>query len=105
MLLIPRVADLTDFHQLNHSQQQQLMQEIALADQALRAVFPQVKKVNQGFLSMVVEQFHWHLVGRYPQDPLWPRPVWGNKVREDYTYCEVGQLVPQLEQALETENV
>lgn len=102
LLLIPRLDHIEHFSQLNHQQHQQLIHEIAQADCPLRQVFPHVQKINQGLMGLVVEQFHWHLVGRHPQDGLWPRPVWGNVVCEDYTYCEVGVLIPQLEAALMT---
>jgi diadenosine tetraphosphate (Ap4A) HIT family hydrolase len=35
-------------------------------------------RVNVGALGLVVPQLHLHVVGRSPQDPCWPRPVWGN---------------------------
>ena len=35
-------------------------------------------KVNFAGLGNVVPQMHLHIIGRSPQDPCWPQPVWGN---------------------------
>ncbi|MCR9184268.1 MAG: HIT family protein [Halieaceae bacterium] len=35
-------------------------------------------KVNFGALGNLVPQLHLHIVGRRPDDPCWPQPVWGN---------------------------
>lgn len=34
-------------------------------------------RVNVGALGLVVPQLHLHVVGRRPDDPVWPAPVWG----------------------------
>ncbi len=35
-------------------------------------------KVNFGALGNLVPQLHLHIIGRRPDDPCWPQPVWGN---------------------------
>lgn len=35
-------------------------------------------KVNFAGLGNVVPQMHLHVIGRRPDDPCWPQPVWGN---------------------------
>ncbi len=37
-----------------------------------------VPKINFGAIGNLVPQCHLHVVGRRPEDPCWPRPVWGN---------------------------
>ena len=34
-------------------------------------------KINFAAISNVVPQLHLHVVGRRPDDPCWPAPVWG----------------------------
>ena len=34
-------------------------------------------RVNVGALGLVVPQLHLHVIGRRPNDPCWPGPVWG----------------------------
>lgn len=35
-------------------------------------------KINFAAIGNLVPQCHLHVVGRRPDDPCWPRPVWGN---------------------------
>ncbi|MEM1403827.1 MAG: HIT family protein [Pseudomonadota bacterium] len=44
-------------------------------------------RVNVGALGLVVPQLHLHVVGRRPDDPCWPAPVWGN-LPEGPVYAE-----------------
>lgn len=41
-----------------------------------------LSKINVGALGNVVPQLHLHVIGRAPDDPCWPAPVWGNLVAE-----------------------
>jgi diadenosine tetraphosphate (Ap4A) HIT family hydrolase len=65
------VLDLPDEHR-----------QAVLADcAAVSAFIKQVlgfAKVNFAGLGNVVPTMHLHIIGRHPQDPCWPRPVWGN---------------------------
>ncbi len=33
-------------------------------------------KINYELLGNMVPHMHWHLVPRFADDPLWPRPIW-----------------------------
>ena len=77
LLLVPRVADIAEWIELDGNQQRLLLAEINQAGQLLRADAG-VEKLNIGALGNVVRQFHVHLVGRHTGDPAWPGPVWGN---------------------------
>ena len=35
-------------------------------------------KINFAAIGNLVPQMHLHVVGRHPEDPCWPAPVWGN---------------------------
>jgi diadenosine tetraphosphate (Ap4A) HIT family hydrolase len=43
-----------------------------------------VQKLNVGALGNVTAQLHVHVVGRRPDDGLWPDPVWGRGVALPY---------------------
>lgn len=47
-------------------------------------------KVNVAWIGNLVPQLHVHVIGRSPQDPCWPKPVWGhlNTIR-DYTAGQI----------------
>lgn len=77
LLLVPRVAGVTEWIDLDGNQQRLLLAEINRASQVLRAT-PGVAKLNIGALGNVVSQLHVHLVGRHPGDSAWPGPVWGS---------------------------
>ncbi len=65
------VLDLPDEHR-----------EAVLADCAAVSLFIKqllgFSKVNFAGLGNVVPAMHLHIIGRYPEDPCWPQPVWGN---------------------------
>lgn len=75
-VLLPRVNELTEVHQLSEHEQMQLMKESALVSKALTAT-TQCKKINVANLGNVVEQLHWHVVARFEHDQTWPGPIWG----------------------------
>ena len=77
LLLVPRVADIAEWIELDGNQQRLLLAEINQAGKLVH-VEPGVEKLNIGALGNVVRQFHVHLVGRHAGDPAWPGPVWGN---------------------------
>ena len=77
LLLVPRVADIAEWIELDGNQQRLLLAEVNQAGKLVHAE-PDVEKLNIGALGNVVRQFHVHLVGRHAGDPAWPGPVWGN---------------------------
>ncbi|CEH72071.1 conserved hypothetical protein [Xanthomonas citri pv. citri] len=77
LVLVPRVADVSEWIDLDGGQQRLLLAEINQLSQLLRAE-PAVSKLNIGALGNIVRQLHVHLVGRHPGDAVWPGPVWGS---------------------------
>ena len=75
LLLVPETnaLDLTDLPASDRD---------ALLDDARRVATVLKEKldyprVNLAALGLVVPQLHLHVVGRRPDDPCWPAPVWG----------------------------
>lgn len=77
LLLVPRVADASEWIDLDGNQQRLLLAEINQLSKLLRAE-PGVQKLNIGALGNIVRQLHVHLVGRHEGDAAWPGPVWGS---------------------------
>lgn len=77
LLLVPRVADASEWIDLDGGQQRLLLAEINQVSQLLRGEAG-VHKLNIGALGNIVRQLHIHLVGRHEGDPAWPGPVWGS---------------------------
>ncbi|MCR6684881.1 HIT family protein [Pseudoxanthomonas sp.] len=76
LLLVPRVAGMAEWIDLDGGQQRLLLAEVNQLSQLLRAE-PGVEKLNIGALGNIVRQLHVHLVGRHAGDAAWPGPVWG----------------------------
>ncbi|KAB7773690.1 MULTISPECIES: HIT family protein [Xanthomonas] len=77
LLLVPRVAEASEWIDLDGGQQRLLLAEINQLSQLLRQQ-PGVHKLNIGALGNVVRQLHVHVLGRHPGDAAWPGPVWGS---------------------------
>ncbi|MCW0388907.1 hypothetical protein NB722_003446 [Xanthomonas sacchari] len=77
LLLVPRVAEASEWIDLDGGQQRLLLAEINQLSQLLRQQ-PGVHKLNIGALGNVVRQLHVHVLGRHPDDAAWPGPVWGS---------------------------
>lgn len=88
IVLLPRVAGARELEDLTPAQRGQLMDEVLAAGAAVRAVGAAlgrpVAKLNVGQLGNVTPQLHVHVVGRRPDDPAWPGPVWGHGAAEAY---------------------
>jgi|SRR5690242_11956816 len=83
LLLVPRRAGMSELHDLDEADQEQLWREIRSATQALRAVAP-CDKLNIGALGNIVRQLHIHVVARVVGDAAWPGPVWGSGTAQPY---------------------
>ena len=81
IILIPRIAGAQEFEDLAPNDRAALMEEVVRAGAAVRTVGKAlgrpVTKLNVGQLGNVTPQLHVHVVGRRPDDPAWPGPVWG----------------------------
>lgn len=83
LLLVPRVADATEWIELDGGQQRLLLAEINQIGALLRNE-PGVEKLNIGALGNIVRQLHIHLVGRREGDEAWPGPVWGKGIAQRF---------------------
>lgn len=81
LILVPKIANVTELFELPSLHQQQLLQICNSASEKLLGE-RHCDKVNAGYLGNVVAQFHFHIVGRRMDDPAWPGPVWGHSARE-----------------------
>jgi diadenosine tetraphosphate (Ap4A) HIT family hydrolase len=88
IVLLPRVEAARELEDLSADQRRQLMDEIVLAGQAVRAIGAAlgrpVAKLNVGQLGNITPQLHVHVIGRRPDDAAWPGPVWGHGAAEAY---------------------
>lgn len=100
LILVPRVADVSEVFELDEAQQQQLWDETRLLAKAMHEVFA-ADKMNIATLGNVVSQMHMHLVVRMEGDASWPAPVWGNGTAVPYSESGMDAVRKQMLQALE----
>ena len=100
IVLIPRAEAARELEDLTRDQRAQLMDEVVRAGQAVRAIGPQVDKLNMGQLGNVTPQLHVHVVGRRVGDPAWPGPVWGFGSAERYAPEDLARAIAAARAAL-----
>jgi diadenosine tetraphosphate (Ap4A) HIT family hydrolase len=88
IVLIPKVESARELEDLADGERDVLMEEIIRAGAAVRAAGAAmgrpILKLNVGQLGNITPQLHVHVVGRRPDDPAWPGPVWGSGAAETY---------------------
>jgi diadenosine tetraphosphate (Ap4A) HIT family hydrolase len=99
VILVPRVANTRELHELSDAQQQRLMQESSFTAKAMMALFS-AHKMNVAALGNMVEQLHLHHVARFTSDATWPKPIWGVGDAEPYSDVAAKVMLSQLRQAL-----
>ena len=99
LILVPRRAGLSELVGLDRAERAALMEEIALASEALRAL-PRVDKINVGGLGNIVRQLHIHVVARKIGDAAWPGPVWGAGTPQRYEDGAGAEFAARMRRAL-----
>lgn len=96
MLLVPRVAEVSEIYQLTSEQQQQLMAEINRLSLLMKACF-QPQKLNVAAMGNVVSQLHVHLVGRFYEDECMPFSVWQPAYQQSlYSEGDFAKLIAEV---------
>lgn len=100
LILVPRRPGLVDLIDLDRDGRAALMEEIARAAEALRALY-RPDKLNVAALGNVVPQLHVHVIARFRSDPAWPRPIWNVKPGlEPYEPAALSKEVARIAKAL-----
>lgn len=98
-ILVPDRDDITEIHQLNETDQQQLISESSLLSRIIDKQF-NADKINIAALGNLVPQLHIHHIVRYKNDATWPAPVWGKLPAKSYTEEETNQVITRLKSSL-----
>jgi len=78
VILNAHVKEMTDLPAVD---QATLIRVVLASEAALREVMAP-DKVNLASLGNVVPHLHWHVIPRFADDPHFPNPVWGSKLRD-----------------------
>lgn len=96
IILIPRVASVSELFELSETEQKVLMQEITHIASRMQNHFTPTK-MNVGMLGNIVQQLHIHLIARYESDLVWPQSVWQASVKDEpYSAAQLSTLIPTL---------
>jgi diadenosine tetraphosphate (Ap4A) HIT family hydrolase len=75
-ILVPE-TDVIELFELESSLRQRVSRECDAVARFLRSEMG-ARKTNVAAIGNLAPQLHIHVVGRSPDDPCWPAPVWGN---------------------------
>lgn len=84
LVIVPRVAGVTEWHELPSEQQHELLDLVNRCALHLKTL-ASADKINVGALGNMVAQLHVHVIARHQGDPCWPGPVWGNGTPEPWS--------------------
>ena len=100
IILVPRMAEISEWIDLPRDAQHQLSDEIAVVSHILQALVTP-EKLNIATLGNQVNQMHVHVIARYKADKAWPDPVWGGPA-SPYTETESQRFIYDLKSALDS---
>jgi diadenosine tetraphosphate (Ap4A) HIT family hydrolase len=98
-ILVPKREGVYDLYQLSEADQQQFIRESSRLSQAMMELFG-AYKMNVAALGNVVRQLHIHHIARFPEDAVWPQPIWGKLAAVDYTRDQLTERMSALRQVL-----
>jgi diadenosine tetraphosphate (Ap4A) HIT family hydrolase len=101
LILVPRRPNLVEIVDLGAPDRAQLMEEIALTSNVLKAA-TRCDKLNIGAVGIAVRQLHIHVIARTLADANWPRPVWGVGEPVAYHLEERHRLLARIKAAVPT---
>lgn len=94
LILVPRVANLTEMHQLDLDQVTLYHQESMAVSQFLVDCYAP-ETLNIAALGNIVRQLHVHHIARFTSDKAWPKPIWGLYESQPYSDREVSEIRQQ----------
>ncbi|QUM76893.1 HIT domain-containing protein [Moritella sp. 24] len=92
LILVPKINDVTEFHQLNGDQQAQFLIESNAVSRLLKDRLS-ADKINIAALGNMVPQLHIHHVARFKEDVCWPKPIWGQVPAIERTEQQTAVLI------------
>jgi diadenosine tetraphosphate (Ap4A) HIT family hydrolase len=94
-------SHVTELFHLDSEARTAVVNEVSAVAAALNRVFNPAK-INYELLGNMVPHMHWHIVPRFTDDPLWPRPIWSEPHKPaELTTAEYAQRIATIRAALE----
>ena len=90
-ILVPRIANIVEITDLKPAQRKQMWFEIEEITQAVQNLF-NPDKINIATIGNITPQLHIHIIARFKNDFAWPKPVWGEQNKKEYTLDQVEKI-------------
>lgn len=97
LILVPRVANISEWHDLELFQQAQSFEETMRLAKIIKS-FEAIDKINIGAIGNLVPQLHIHVIGRKIGDCAWPAPSWNSG--EKIPYDNASEIINKIKGAL-----
>jgi len=96
-ILVPE-TEIVEFFELREHLRSQALKEAGAVTRFVKQELG-CEKINFAAIGNVVPQLHLHVVGRRPDDPCWPAPVWGHLADgPQYTAAQIREIAALLVQ-------
>lgn len=99
VILVPQLSSIIEITDLNDTEYDLLNAEIKLVAQALQNELAP-DKLNIATLGNIVSQLHIHIIARYKNDKLFPKPVWGCELTH-YSENAIKEKINRLKNAID----
>jgi diadenosine tetraphosphate (Ap4A) HIT family hydrolase len=99
-VIVPRKLNAVELIDLNHEEQNMLMEEVTIVSEFLKSYY-RPHKMNVGSLGNIVQQLHVHIIARYPTDRAWPGPIWGTPTSLEFDQNELENIKSNFNEFIE----
>ena len=96
LFLVPRRPNITKIMDLSSEDQILLLREMDAAQRIIQETFHPTQ-INVAAIGNKTAQLHVHVIGRFSNDPAWPKTVWDHPVRTPYSTEEKKHMVDTLQ--------
>lgn len=90
------VKEMTD---LTEAERAGFMRVVFALEAALRKLL-RPDKINLASLGNVTPHLHWHVIPRFRDDPHFPNPIWGTRIRQPVAAAARADLAARLAEKL-----
>ena len=94
LVLIPMKNNLVEITDLSDDEYDQMNREIKNIAAKLKKTM-EADKLNIATIGNVVSQLHIHIIARYINDKLFPKPIWGSKL-VPYSKDELNEMIDSI---------
>ena len=100
IILVPKVAGLTEVFHLNASEKKDYQKETNYLLEAMSKEYGS-HKMNIASLGNLVPQLHTHIIARYKNDAAWPNPVWSFQDMKSYSESQFKLEIDKLKKLVD----